>query len=82
MHHENLSRPSNKSLHTLHKGLENFNQHLMLMALCQTVMEIRSLNYIFKKNETITLKGKGKAIPVTGREGPQGCETLKLPHFL
>jgi hypothetical protein len=26
--------------------------------------------------------GKGKAIPVTGRGGSQGCETLRLPHFL
>jgi hypothetical protein len=25
---------------------------------------------------------KGKAIPVTGRGGPQGCETSRLPHFL
>jgi hypothetical protein len=25
---------------------------------------------------------KGKAIPVTGRGGPRGCETSKLPHFL
>jgi hypothetical protein len=25
---------------------------------------------------------KGKAIPVTGREGPEGCETSRLPHFL
>jgi hypothetical protein len=25
---------------------------------------------------------KGKAIPVTGREGPWGCETSRLPHFL
>jgi hypothetical protein len=25
---------------------------------------------------------KGKAIPVTGRAGPQGCETSRLPHFL
>jgi hypothetical protein len=24
---------------------------------------------------------KGKAIPVTGREDPQGCETLRLPHL-
>jgi hypothetical protein len=23
-----------------------------------------------------------KAIPVTGREGPQGCETSRVPHFL
>jgi hypothetical protein len=25
---------------------------------------------------------KGKAIPVTGRGGPQGYETSRLPHFL
>jgi hypothetical protein len=25
---------------------------------------------------------KNKAIPVTGREGPLGCETSRLPHFL
>jgi hypothetical protein len=25
---------------------------------------------------------KCKAIPVTGREGPWGCETSRLPHFL
>jgi hypothetical protein len=25
---------------------------------------------------------QGKAIPVTGREGPWGCETSRLPHFL
>jgi hypothetical protein len=25
---------------------------------------------------------KGKAVPVTGRGGPKGCETLRLPHFL
>jgi hypothetical protein len=25
---------------------------------------------------------KGKAIPVTGRGGPQVCEKARLPHFL
>jgi hypothetical protein len=25
---------------------------------------------------------RGKAIPVTGREGPWGCERPRLPHFL
>jgi hypothetical protein len=24
----------------------------------------------------------GKALPLTGREGPLGCETSRLPHFL
>jgi hypothetical protein len=27
-------------------------------------------------------KKNGKAIPVTGREGPYGCESSRLPHFL
>jgi hypothetical protein len=27
-------------------------------------------------------KSKGKDIPVTGHTGPQGCETLRLSHFL
>jgi hypothetical protein len=27
-------------------------------------------------------QSKTKAIPVKGREGPQGCETSRLPHFL
>jgi hypothetical protein len=26
--------------------------------------------------------GKSKAIPVTDREGPYGCETSRLPHIL
>jgi hypothetical protein len=27
-------------------------------------------------------KKGGKAIPVTGRGGPQGCDTSRLPNFL
>jgi hypothetical protein len=27
-------------------------------------------------------KSKGKSNPVTGRGGPQGCETSRLPHCL
>jgi hypothetical protein len=35
------------------------------------------------KNKAKDVKGKkGKAIPVTGREGPWGCETSRLQHFL
>jgi hypothetical protein len=30
----------------------------------------------------VTVKVKGKDIPVTGREGPQGCERLRLPQYL
>jgi hypothetical protein len=28
------------------------------------------------------LRHIGKTIPVTDREGPQGCETSRLPHFI
>jgi hypothetical protein len=28
------------------------------------------------------VKGKGKAVLVTGHGGPEGCETSRLPHFL
>jgi hypothetical protein len=28
------------------------------------------------------VKSKGKVIPVTGRGGPWGCKTSRLPHFL
>jgi hypothetical protein len=27
-------------------------------------------------------KDKGKAIPVTGRGGPEDCKASRLPHFL
>jgi hypothetical protein len=52
--------------------------------------DIQSMNTIYN-NELLyrTDEGgaysspqKGKLIPVTGREGPCGCETSKLPHFL
>jgi hypothetical protein len=30
----------------------------------------------------VTVNTHNKVIPVTGREGPQGCETLRVPHYL
>jgi hypothetical protein len=33
-------------------------------------------------NGCIYVGGNGKAIPVTGREGPWGCETSRLAYFL
>jgi hypothetical protein len=32
-------------------------------------------------NSKVKVK-KSRGIPVTGRGGPQGCEMLRLPHFL
>jgi hypothetical protein len=31
---------------------------------------------------TLPVEKGGKAVPVTGPEGPKGCERLMLPHFL
>jgi hypothetical protein len=36
---------------------------------------------VFRPNNTHP-QNEGKAIPVTGRGGPYGCETSRLPHFL
>jgi hypothetical protein len=35
-------------------------------------------------NRTIIISKakKGEALPVTGREGPYGCEMSRIPHFL
>jgi hypothetical protein len=43
---------------------------------------ICELKFIQNKTLLIKLNLKGKAIPVTGCEGPYGCETSKFPHFL
>jgi hypothetical protein len=39
-------------------------------------------NIAFSAVPRITVSGKIKAVPVTGCEGPQGCETSRLPQFL
>jgi hypothetical protein len=48
--------------------------------------KIQSLqNIIFKYpllNFTAGVKQQNKAIPLTGRGDPLGCETSRLPHFL
>jgi hypothetical protein len=34
------------------------------------------------ESKLVYIKVKDKAIHVTGREGPQGCETSRIPHFV
>jgi hypothetical protein len=46
----------------------------MYLTLC-TAKRIMSDAEIF-------INKKGKDIPITGHEGPYGCETSRLPHFL
>jgi hypothetical protein len=41
-----------------------------------------SINFDFNSNHNLTHKGKSKAISVTGRAGPYGCERSRLQHFL
>jgi hypothetical protein len=42
---------------------------------------IKWISRVFIGNFILNVK-EGKAIPVTGRGGPQGCETPRLPYFL
>jgi hypothetical protein len=46
-----------------------------------TTIELRSAKWHYFHLFSYTGK-RGKAIPVTGRGGPKGCETLRIPHFL
>jgi hypothetical protein len=39
-------------------------------------------HYIFRQIRSKHVAIKGKPIPVTGREGPQGCEMSRLPYIL
>jgi hypothetical protein len=45
----------------------------------ETVRQIP--NFIYLSLQEVKVK-KGKAVPATGRGGPLGCETSRLPHFL
>jgi hypothetical protein len=45
------------------------------------MIDFRSLSKPIIMFSTFRL-GTGKAIPVTGRECSEGCETSRLPHFL
>jgi hypothetical protein len=49
-----------------------FNNTNMHCKLCKTMTSTTLIVSIVKS----------KAIPVTGREGPQGCETLRVTHYL
>jgi hypothetical protein len=42
----------------------------------------RYLDVKSKRKEVYGVKLKGKAILVTGRGGPLGCETSRLPHYV
>jgi hypothetical protein len=46
------------------------------MAVSVSISSLLDIQQQFSGN------GKGKAIPVTGREGTLGCETLRLSHFI
>jgi hypothetical protein len=52
--------------------------------MAQTIfLKFSSTRFHEKTSHTVVCEiGKGKAIHVTGRGGPQGCETSRLPDFL
>jgi nicotinamide mononucleotide (NMN) deamidase PncC len=47
-------------------------------------MSLKAINQsVFEMRRGVFSTGKkGKAIPVTGREGPKGRETSRIPHFV
>jgi hypothetical protein len=53
---------------------ENFLQIVNLILFQSQLPCKRTTNILIKKGKA--------AILVTGREGPEGCETSRLPHFL
>jgi hypothetical protein len=59
--------------------IKNYENYDILYRASLVLNIVKLLN-----NSEFQVKGKkkGKAVPVTGREGPQGCETLRLPHFI
>jgi hypothetical protein len=54
----------------------------IMLPLESTMRDWKAVNegeiYVFLERK----KEKGKAIPVTGCEGPQGCDVPRLPHLL
>jgi hypothetical protein len=66
-----------EAYHQGHKGHWNTAEPVRLKSL-QTITLI---NHEVQCSFQYTTKEKGKAIPVTGRGGPYGCDTSRLPVF-
>jgi hypothetical protein len=55
----------------------------MILNIKFLFQELSNLCKLFTITELASyVKVKGEAIPITGRGGPEGCETSKLSHFL
>jgi hypothetical protein len=60
----------------------NWPPHFGHTSTSSAVILFASSNGCWFHNKERVKKKIGKAIPVKGREGPWGCETSRLPHFL
>jgi hypothetical protein len=53
--------------------------------VCTVILDGTLIKIIINTRVTVKMTEikikKGKAIPVTGRGGPQGCETFRFQHF-
>jgi hypothetical protein len=65
-----------------HRSIEQSRKPVLTLHIQPTSVVKFMNNKIFLSRNVINLPVKSKAIPVTGREGPSGCETSRVPHFL
>jgi hypothetical protein len=65
---------------TLSLSLSRFFVRISYPFACVCTNQKFSLNYDQLTDSCLNIKGK--AIPVTDRGGPQGCETSRLPYFI
>jgi hypothetical protein len=66
----------------MHLGFSSLVTIKCISSLMQPLTNLYNLFYIDCTLFMSTTEKKGKVIPVTGRGGPQGCETSRLPQFL
>jgi hypothetical protein len=63
---------------TIKSDLSRFYNLFMLHVVSCLLL----LASFFKLSNVTKMCVKGKAVSATGYGGPQGCETLRLPHYL
>jgi hypothetical protein len=69
-------------LHCLHCNVAASVVHPVLEQDHESCLTQTRADHLLTRPIFLKKKRKGKDIPVTGHEGPQGCETWRLTHLL